>query len=84
MCWDAGSYVEANRIADAPIAAAVMAPGKMKRIDINDVHASHAHSHADTLRETARQMGVKAFGCLVSCSGSVSYTHLTLPTNREV
>ena len=28
-------------------------------IDINNLHFSLAHSHDDTLRETARQMGVK-------------------------
>ena len=46
MRRDAGSYVEASRIADAPITAAVIAPGKMKRIDINDLHVSLAQSHA--------------------------------------
>ena len=49
-CTEAGSYVEASRIADAPIAAAVIAPGKMMRFDINDPHVALARSHADTLR----------------------------------
>ena len=52
-----------------PIAAAVI---NMMRIDINDLHVSLAHSHADTLRETARQTGVKVFGDLVSCSGCLA------------
>ena len=69
MRRDAGSYVEATRIAETPITAAVLAPGKMRGIDINDLHVSPAHSHADTLRETARQMGIKVFGELVSCAG---------------
>ena len=59
MRRDAGSYVEVTRIAETPIAAAVLAPGKMREIDINDLHVSLAHSHADTLRETARQMGIR-------------------------
>ena len=29
------------------------------KIDKNDLHVSLAHSYADTLRETARQTGVK-------------------------
>ena len=63
---DAGS---ATRITDAPTAAAVIAPGKMKRIGIIDLNVSLAHSHANTLGGTARQMVVKVFGCLVWCSG---------------
>ena len=68
-CRAAGFYVEASRIADAPIVAGVVAPEKMMRIDVNDLHVSYAHSHADTLCETARQMRVKVFRYLVSCSG---------------
>ena len=41
----------------------------MRKIDIDDLHVSLAHSHADTLRETARQMDAKVFGKLASCSG---------------
>lgn len=59
MRRDAGSYVEAITIVETPIAAAVLAPGKMRRIDMNDLHVSLAHSHADTLLETARQIGIK-------------------------
>ena len=66
---DAGSSVEATRVVETPIVAAVLAPGKMRRIDVNDLHVSLAHSHADTLRETARQMGIKVFGELVPCAG---------------
>ena len=78
MRRDAGSYVEATRIAETPIAAAVLAPGKMRGIDINDLHVSPAHSHADTLRETARQMGIKVFGELVPCA--LSLIHISEPT----
>lgn len=35
---DAGSYVGAARIVETLIAAAVLAPGKMRRIDVNDLH----------------------------------------------
>ena len=41
----------------------------MRRIGIDDRHVSLAHSHADTLRETARQMGIKVDGELMSCAG---------------
>ena len=51
---DAGSYVEAIRVVETPIAAAALAPGKMGRIDVNDLHVSLAHFHSDNLRETAR------------------------------
>ena len=43
----AGSYVEARRISDVPIAPALIAPAKRMRIDIDDLHVSLAHSHAD-------------------------------------
>ncbi|CAN0297573.1 unnamed protein product, partial [Scytosiphon promiscuus] len=67
---DSGSYLRATRVnADAAIAAAVLAPGRMQHIDINDLHVSLAHSHAVTLRETARQMGIKVTGDLVPCAG---------------
>ena len=68
MRRDAGSYVEATRVVETPIVAAELATGKMRRTDINDLHVSPAHSHADTLRETARQMGIKVCGELVPCA----------------
>ena len=49
-----GSYVEVIRVVEIQIVAAVLAPGKMRTIDINDRHVSHSHSHADTLREVTR------------------------------
>ena len=39
------------------------------RIDINDLRVSLVHFHADALSETARKMGVKVLGDLVSCCG---------------
>ena len=44
---DAGSYVKATRVVEKPIAAAVLPPGKNRKIGIDDVHASLAHSRAD-------------------------------------
>lgn len=41
----------------------------MKRIGIYDLHVYLAHSHADTLCESARQMGMKVIGEFVSCAG---------------
>ncbi|CAM9723590.1 unnamed protein product, partial [Laminaria digitata] len=66
---DTGSYVEDTRVINDPIAAAVLAPGKMRRMDINDLHVSLAHSHTETLRETARQFGIKLVGEWVPCAG---------------
>ena len=65
---EARSFVEATRVVETPIVAAVLAPRKMRLIDLNDVHVSLAHSHADILRETARQMEIKVFGELVPCA----------------
>ena len=58
MRKDAGSYVDPTRIVENPIAAAVLAPKKMRRIDIYPLHVSLAHFHANTLRDPARQMGI--------------------------
>ena len=56
---EAGSYSSATRITDPPMANAVLVPGKQQRIDINDLHVVLALSHAETLRETARQRNVE-------------------------
>ncbi|CAM9512874.1 unnamed protein product, partial [Laminaria digitata] len=65
-----GSYVKATRVKpDSFIADVVLSPGKMQKIDINDLHVAFAHSHEVTLRETARQLGVKVSGELVPCAG---------------
>ena len=67
---ESGSYVKMTRIRhDLVVATAVLAPGKMPRIDINDLHVAVAHLHADTCRETAHQVSVKVSGELVACSG---------------
>ena len=57
----------------------------MRKIDINDLHVSLAHSHADTLRETARQMGNEGFGELVSCAGcsEAKGRRMTVPWTTE-
>ena len=62
MRRDAGSYVDATLVVKTPIVAAFLAPGKMRRIDIYNLHVSLAHSHTDTVCETARQMSIKVFG----------------------
>ena len=48
MRRDAGSYIDATRMIGIPIAGAVLAPAKILRIDINDLHVCLSHSHADT------------------------------------
>ena len=58
---DAGPYAIATMISDAPIADAELSPGKMKGIDLNDLHVFLAHSHADNLRETVCKIGARVF-----------------------
>ena len=50
------------------MAAAVLRPGATTSTDINDLHASLGHAHEGNLRETAKQMGIRATGTLVPCS----------------
>lgn len=45
---DAGYYVEATRVINDPIAAAVLVPGERSRMEINDLKVSLTHSHAET------------------------------------
>lgn len=66
---DVDCYVEATRVVNDPISAAVLTPGKITRIDINDLHVSLAHFHAETLRKTARQTGTHVVGEFVPCAG---------------
>ena len=65
---DTGHYVEATKVVEDPIAATVLVPGKMQLIDVNDLQVSLARSHGETLRETARQTGIKVVGGLVPCT----------------
>ena len=77
---ESGSYVRATRInADAAIAAAVLAPRRMQHVDIHDLHVSLAHSYAVTLRDTARQMGIKVTGDLVPCAGCSEAEGIKMP-----
>ena len=50
------------------MAAAVLRPGASTPIDNNDLHASLGRAHEGNLRETAKQMGIRLTGMLVSCS----------------
>ena len=44
---ESGSYLKMTGIRhDLVVAAAVLAPGKMPRIEINDLHVALAHFHA--------------------------------------
>ena len=80
---EAGSYCSATRITDPPMANAVLVPGKQQRIDINDLHVALAHSHAETLRETARQHGVEVVGELVSCAGCSEAKRRRMPVPKS-
>ena len=50
------------------MAAAVLRPGATTSTDINDLHVSLGHAHEGNLRETAKQMGIRVTGTLVSYS----------------
>ena len=74
MRGEAGLYVEATRTVETTSAVAVVVSGQMRRIDITDLQVSVAYSHSDTLRDTARQMGLKVFGKVVSYAGCFEAT----------
>lgn len=63
--------VKSNESSECNIlAAAALAPGIIKHgkvIDINHLHVSLGHAHAEVLRETAKQHGIRLTGELVSC-----------------
>ena len=53
------------------LAAAALIPGPLKNgneVDINHLHVSPAHAHANVLKATAKQHGIRLTGELVSCS----------------
>lgn len=52
-------YVEATRVVASPIIAAVLTPRNTGTIGITDPHISLADSHADTLRQNARPIGIQ-------------------------
>ena len=66
---DAESYVEATRVIENSIAAAVSVPGNMRRVNINDLHVSLVYSRTDALRDAARQVEILVIGELVSRAG---------------
>lgn len=47
-----GSYVQATRVMNDPIAAAVLVPGILACMGINDLKVSLTYSHAETLCDT--------------------------------
>lgn len=49
------------------VTGAVLAPGKQPLIHINDANVALGHAHPPTLLATAKQMGIKVVGVLVSC-----------------
>ena len=54
-----------------PLAAAALTPGPLKHgkeVDINHLHVFLAHAHANVLKATAKQYGIRLTGELVSCS----------------
>ena len=57
----------------------LMTAGAANAGGIVSKHASSVQLTVDAARSTATRIGSS-----FSISGSVSYTHLTLPTNREV
>ena len=80
---ESGPYCFATRITDPRIAKAVLVPGRQRCISINDLHVALVHSHAETLRETARQRGVKVVGELVPCAGCSAAKGRRMPVPRS-
>eukprot|EP00752_Nemacystus_decipiens_P015776 g14086.t1 len=68
-----GNYIQGTRVrpcepGSAPVmAAAVIRPGKQKCMNINDLHHALAHRNAATLKETAKQLGIKVTSLLEFC-----------------
>lgn len=68
-----GNYIQGTRVppyqpdSSPAIAAAVIRPGKQKSMNINDMHHAAGHRNAATLKETARQLGVKLTSLLEFC-----------------
>eukprot|EP00903_Cladosiphon_okamuranus_P018790 g17286.t1 len=68
-----GNYIQGTRVRpgepnSAPaMAAAVIRPGKQKCMNINDLHHALAHRNAATLKETAKQLGIKVTSLLEFC-----------------
>lgn len=55
------------------LAAVVLTPGILKRgkvLDIDHLHVSFAHAHAEILKQTAKQHEIRLKGELVSCSAT--------------
>ena len=50
----------------------------------HEVHAASAHKNPEKVLEIIRSFGENDAVVFVTIAGTVSYTHLTLPTNREV
>ena len=65
------NYVEATRVArhdkSPALGAAVLRPGRLRWIDITDLHCFLGHVRDTVLPKTARQMGIKVTGCLEYC-----------------
>lgn len=68
-----GNYIQGTRVPphepESPpaMAATIIRPGKQKCMNINDLHHSLAHLNAATLRETAKQVGIKVTSLLEFC-----------------
>ena len=80
---ESGSCCFATRLTDPRIANAVSVPGRQQCININYLHVALVHSYAGTLRETARQRGVKVVGELVPCAGCSAAKGRRMPVPRS-
>ena len=70
VCLNPGMPATTAPSATVPpaMAAAVLRPGATTSADINHLRVSLGHAHDGNLRETAKQMGIRATGTLVPCS----------------
>ena len=69
-----GNYVQATRIrrgsrGPPAMVAALMRPGRVRSMNINDLHYALGHANEATARATAKQLEIQVAGSLGYCAG---------------
>lgn len=85
-----GNYIQGTRVppgdpASSPaMAAAVIRPGKQRSMNVNDLHQALAHRNEGTIRETARQLGIKVTSLLEFCDYCAESKAFRIATSRSL